>query len=70
MNFVFVTQKSWSEAESDLFDTGDGRRLTCKGQNKLQKCCGANAFQGLLTSKRRKERIGVGRRVAAEVNAQ
>jgi hypothetical protein len=45
MNFVFVTQKSWSEP--NLFDVGNGRRLTCKGQNKLEKCCGANAYQGL-----------------------
>jgi hypothetical protein len=41
MDFVFVTQKSWSEPQFL------GRRLTCKGQNKLEKCCAANAFSGL-----------------------
>jgi hypothetical protein len=45
MNFVFVTQKSWSH--SDLVDAGNVRNLKCKGPQKLEKCCSATAFQGL-----------------------
>lgn len=53
-DFMFLLQMSWSESE--LVGLGSRRRLTCKGQNKLEKCCATNAFSGLTKDKKSKEK--------------